>query len=99
MLPYSVLYPGIPDHSDALLHDAGATGLILIVAGMYKMPIAPERGRTNRHGVVSIGVEWRVQLDEVNRRRVVAAQDVEVVSGPNGSIGEVGHVRNTATPV
>ena len=32
-----------------------------------------------------------VQVDEVNRRGVEAAQDVQVVPGPDGSVGEVGH--------
>ena len=54
-------------------------------------------GAARQRGVVA--VEWRVQVDETNRRGGEAAQDVEVVRGPDGSIGEVGHGRNTATPV
>ena len=47
------------------------------------------RGTAHRRGVVAVGVERRVQVDEVDRRGVEAAQDVP---GPDGSVGEVGHL-------
>ena len=49
------------------------------------------RGASHRRGVVAIGVERRVQIDEVHRRGVEAVQYVRVVSGTDGPVGEVGH--------
>jgi hypothetical protein len=49
------------------------------------------RSAATRNDVVAAGVERRVQVDEVHRRRVEAAQDIQVVPGPDGSVGEVGH--------
>ena len=48
-----------------------------------------DNGAADRRGVVAVGVEGRVQIDEVNRRGVEAAQDIQVVPGPNRSIGEI----------
>ncbi len=39
--------------------------------------------------IVAVGVEQRVQVDEINPCGVEATQ---VVPGPDGSIGEVGHM-------
>ena len=52
----------------------------------------------HRRGVIPVGVEWRVQVDEVNRRRVEAAQDVQVVPGPNGAVSEVGYLVHDLNP-
>jgi hypothetical protein len=57
------------------------------------------RSAATRNDVVAAGVERRVQVDEVHRRRVEAAQDIQVVPGPDGSVGEVGHRSNTARQV
>ena len=48
-------------------------------------------GAAHRRGVVAVGVERRVQVDEVDRRGVEAAQDVQVVPGPDRAVGEIGH--------
>ena len=49
------------------------------------------RSATDRRGVVAVGVERRVQVDEVDRSAVTAAQDVQIVPGPDGSVGKIGH--------
>ena len=46
----------------------------------------------HRGGVVA--VEGWVQVDEVNRRGVEAAQDVQVVPGTDGLVSEIGQFRN-----
>ena len=44
-------------------------------------------GVAHQRSVVPVGVERRVQANEVNRGGVEAAQDVQVVPGLDGSVG------------
>ena len=43
------------------------------------------RSAPYRLGVVAVGAKRRVQVDEVNRRGAVVAQDAQVVPGPDGT--------------
>ena len=54
-------------------------------------PVLPLIGRPPRC-VVAVGVERLVQVDQVNRRGIETAQDVQVVPCRYGSVAEVGHV-------
>ena len=46
---------------------------------------------THRAGVVAVGVERGVQVGEVKRGGVEAAQNLQVVPGPDRPVGEVGY--------
>ena len=48
-------------------------------------------GAADGSGIVAVRVERRVQIDQVNRCGVKAAQDVQVIARPDGFIGEVSH--------
>lgn len=61
--------------------------------------LGSSRSAAHRRCVVAVGVEWRVQINDVNRHGVEAAQDVQVVPGPDGSVNEVAHFMNTVRQV
>ena len=48
------------------------------------------RAAADGRGVIFVGVEGRVEVDEVDAGAVDAAHDRQVVAGPNGAAGEVG---------
>ena len=78
-------------HGRLLVGDQAHPGHVQVGQGPGVLEGGAGRSAAHRRGVVAVGVERRVQVDEVDRRGVEAAQDVQVVPGPDGSVSEVGH--------
>ena len=77
-------------HGRLLVGDEAHPGHVQIGEGPGVLEGGAGGRAAHRGGVVAVEVEGWAEVDQVNRRGVEAAQNFEVVPGPDGAVGEVG---------